>query len=112
MDKILTLLDGSAYSESVCHHTAWIAEKLNASVTIMHVLGRREGVASTDLSGTLSLGARTSLLEELSALDEQRRGEKGQGPQLRFPLAPPILIDRAVNGADGWTAGSADVVGR
>lgn len=72
MDKILTLLDGSAYSESVCHHTAWIAQKLNASVEAMHVLGRGEGAVSTDLSGTLGLGARTALLEELSKLDEQR----------------------------------------
>ncbi|HBZ43849.1 MAG TPA: universal stress protein UspA [Maritimibacter sp.] len=72
MDKILTLLDGSAYSESVCHHTAWIAQKLGASVEAMHVLGRREGATSTDLSGALGLGARTALLEELSTLDEQR----------------------------------------
>ncbi len=72
MDKILTLLDGSAYSESVCHHTAWIAQKLHASVEAMHVLGRREGAASTDLSGALGLGARSALLEELSTLDEQR----------------------------------------
>jgi nucleotide-binding universal stress UspA family protein len=72
MDKILALLDGSAYSESVCHHTAWIAQKLNAGVEAMHVLGRREGAGSTDLSGTLRLGARSSLLKELSSLDEQR----------------------------------------
>jgi len=72
MDKILALLDGSAYSESVCHHTAWIAKKLNTSVEAMHVLGRREGAASTDLSGALRLGARSALLAELSSLDEQR----------------------------------------
>ncbi|SLN70872.1 universal stress protein [Roseisalinus antarcticus] len=72
MDKILALLDGSAYSESVCHHTAWIAKKLNADVEAMHVLGRREGAASTDLSGALRLGARSALLEKLSALDEER----------------------------------------
>lgn len=72
MDKILTLLDGSTYSESVCHHTAWIAQKLNASVEAMHVLGRREGAVATNLSGTLGLGARTALLTKLSTLDEQR----------------------------------------
>lgn len=72
MNKILTLLDGSTYSESVCHHTAWIAKKLNASVEAMHVLGRREGAVSTNLSGALGLGARTSLLTELSTLDELR----------------------------------------
>jgi nucleotide-binding universal stress UspA family protein len=72
MDKILALLDGSAYSESVCHHTAWIAKKLNAGVEAMHVLGRREGAGSDDLSGALRLGARSALLKELSSLDEQR----------------------------------------
>ncbi|MCJ7874168.1 universal stress protein [Phaeobacter sp. J2-8] len=72
MDKILTMLDGSAYSESVCHHTAWIAQKLNAGVVAMHVLGRREGAASTNLSGALSLGARSALLEELAGLDAKR----------------------------------------
>jgi nucleotide-binding universal stress UspA family protein len=72
MDKILALLDGSAFSESVCHPPAWIAQKVNAGVEAMHVLGRREGAASADLSGTLRLGARSSLLKELSSLDEQR----------------------------------------
>lgn len=72
MDKILALLDGSAYSESVCHYTAWVSKKLNADVEAMHVLGRREGAATTDLSGALRLGARSALLEELSSLDAQR----------------------------------------
>ncbi len=72
MNKILALLDGSIYSESVCHHTAWVAARLPASVEAMHVLGRREGVDKQDLSGTLRLGARSRLLAELAALDEQR----------------------------------------
>lgn len=72
MDRILALLDGSDYSESVCHHTAWIAQKLNAGVEAMHVLGRREGATPTDMSGALRLGARSALLAELSAMDEQR----------------------------------------
>ncbi|MEI4262303.1 universal stress protein [Roseovarius sp. D0-M9] len=72
MDKILALLDGSEYSKSVCHHTAWIARKIDVGVEAMHVLGRREGAESTDLSGTLGLGARSALLEELSRLDAQR----------------------------------------
>lgn len=71
MDKILALLDGSAYSRSVCHHAAWIAKKLDASIEAMHVLGRREGPASADLSGALRLGARSTLLAELASLDEQ-----------------------------------------
>ncbi|MCQ0972002.1 universal stress protein [Paracoccus sp. TK19116] len=71
-DKIIALVDGSAYSRSVCDHAAWIAERGGCAVELMHVLGRREGGAGSDLSGAISLGARTALLEELSSLDEQR----------------------------------------
>lgn len=72
MNKILALVDGSIYSESVCHHSAWIAGRLNADVELLHVLGRRETAPAADLSGSLRLGARTALMEELAALDAQR----------------------------------------
>ncbi|TNC59443.1 universal stress protein [Rubellimicrobium roseum] len=70
-DKILALVDGSIYSESVCHHAAWAAARLNAGVDLLHVLGRRE-VPTGDLSAALRLGARTALLEDLAQLDAQR----------------------------------------
>lgn len=70
-DKILALVDGSIYAESVCHHAAWAASRLNAGVDLLHVLGRREAPTG-DLSGALRLGARTALLEELAELDAQR----------------------------------------
>lgn len=70
-DRILALVDGSIYSESVCHHAAWAASRLDAGVDLLHVLGRREAPTG-DLSGTLRLGARTALLGELAELDAQR----------------------------------------
>ncbi|SHJ78784.1 Nucleotide-binding universal stress protein, UspA family [Palleronia salina] len=71
-DKIIALVDGSTYSRSVCDHAAWIAGRGGYSVELMHVLGRREGSGGSNLSGAIALGARTALLNELSALDEQR----------------------------------------
>ncbi|MTJ03871.1 MAG: universal stress protein [Sediminimonas qiaohouensis] len=71
-DKILALIDGSAYSESVCHHAAWIAQRTDAAIELYHVLGRREAQSAGDLSGAIKLGARSRLLEQLSTLDEQR----------------------------------------
>lgn len=71
-DKILALVDGSLYSASVCEHAAWIAARTGAAVELLHVLGRREGAEKPDLSGAIRLGARSRLLEELAALDEQR----------------------------------------
>jgi nucleotide-binding universal stress UspA family protein len=71
-DKIIALVDGSIYSESVCHHAAWIAQRTQAPVELIHVLGRREAPEKSDLSGAIRLGARTKLMEELAELDAQR----------------------------------------
>src|SRR6056297_2905814 len=70
--KIIALVDGSIYSESVCHHAAWIAKKTRSPVELIHVLGRRGGPEKQDLSGSIRLGARTKLMEELAELDAQR----------------------------------------
>lgn len=70
--KIIALVDGSIYAASVCEHAAWVAARTGWAVEILHVLGRREGVAKADLSGSIALGARTALLEELAELDGQR----------------------------------------
>ena len=68
---LMALVDGSAYSESVCRHAAWIATRTGAQVKLYHVLDPRRARSKRDLSGSIKLGARSDLLEELSALDEQ-----------------------------------------
>jgi nucleotide-binding universal stress UspA family protein len=71
-DKIIALVDGSIYSESVCDHAAWISGRNGAPVELIHTLGRREGPSSKDLSGSIRLGARSRLMEELAELDAER----------------------------------------
>jgi len=71
MSKIIALVDGSVYSESVCDHAAWVANRKGASVEVVHILGRREA-AQSNLSGNIGLGARTKLMEELADLDAQK----------------------------------------
>lgn len=72
MNKIIALVDGSVYSQSVCDHAAWIAQKTGSAVEILHVLGRRQTASNpSNLSGSIALGARTTLLEELSDHDAQ-----------------------------------------
>lgn len=68
---LLALVDGSIYSKSVCDHAVWAAGPMNAAVDLLHVLDR-PGARHSDLSGAITLGARTALLDELSTLDEQR----------------------------------------
>ncbi len=71
MPTIVALVDGSLYSHSVCDNAAWIAGRTGAELELMHVLGRRHPAGPTNLSGSISLGARSALLEELATHDEQ-----------------------------------------
>ncbi len=73
MEKLIAFVDGSVYSQSVCDHAAWVAGRTGVAVEVHHVLGRREGGPDrANLSGNITLGARTALLEELTDLDAQR----------------------------------------
>lgn len=69
---LIALVDGSGYSESVCHHAAWIAARMQAKVKVYHVMARVADAGAQDLSGAIKLGARSRLLAELSELDAQR----------------------------------------
>ncbi len=70
--NILALVDGSTYATSVCHAAAWIAGKLGLGVDLLHILHDAHAKGTGDLSGALTLGARTALMEELVTLDAQR----------------------------------------
>ena len=73
MKKIIALVDGSVYSQSVCDHAAWLARLTGAPVEVVHVLARRDVSSQpANLSGSIGLGARTALLEELAELDGQK----------------------------------------
>ncbi|GGK40619.1 universal stress protein [Salinarimonas ramus] len=73
MRTILALVDGSLYAGSVCDLAAWAAARTASTVTLLHVLGRRETATTPiDLSGSLRADAREALLAELAANDESR----------------------------------------
>ncbi len=71
MRKLLVCIDASNYAKSVTDCAVWAADRLDASVEVLHVIQRNDAVAARhDLSGTVGLDARSSLLEELVAIDE------------------------------------------
>lgn len=75
MPKLVSLIDGSMYTQSVCDLSTFFAKRLEAAITVVHVLGRREASdanSEANLSGSIGLGARTALLAELADLDEQK----------------------------------------
>lgn len=69
--KVLACIDASNYATSVVEHAAWAAARLSATVEVLHVIQRNDAVAArNDLSGTVGLGAKSGLLEELTRIDE------------------------------------------
>lgn len=73
MPKLIALIDGSTYSESVLDHAAWVATTIGASVDVVHVIGRRDlSSAPVDFSGNLEVGAQSLLMDELAEHDAQR----------------------------------------
>lgn len=99
--RVLACIDGSSYTPAVCDAAVWASQRLDAPLKFLHALQRKKEAGSTDLSGSIGLDARESLLEELVSLDEKRNKlAMERGRQL---LA--IAKERA------QTAGSSEVDG-
>lgn len=68
---ILAAIDASGYAASVCDLAAWASARLDLPVELLHVVQRKDAVAERhDLSGAIGLGVKSSLLEELTRLEE------------------------------------------
>lgn len=70
--RITACIDGSAISAAVCDTAAWASAVLEAPLTFLHVLEKSRSPATEDFSGSIGLGSREHLLDELTALDEKR----------------------------------------
>jgi nucleotide-binding universal stress UspA family protein len=94
--KILALVDGSAYSASVCDHAAWISQRTAAPVELIHVLGRHAASDIHDHSGAIALGARTALMAQLAELDAARAKLMSQSGRAILEDATALLEQRGV----------------
>lgn len=72
MTYVTACIDGSASAPAVCDYASWASQRMNAPLTLLHVLDQRQYPVSVDLSGNIGLGSREHLLDQLAALDEQR----------------------------------------
>ncbi len=97
MRKIIAVIDGSAYSASVCEHAAWVANRSGAEVDVIHVLSRRNTAADqANLSGSIGLGARSALLGELAELDAQQARLAQKRGRAILVDAEALLTERGV----------------
>jgi len=73
MHRILTCTDGSVYAPSIYDHTAWAAQRLSASVHVLHMLdAQRERAQIADFSGNIGPDTGEDLLEDLVTLEETK----------------------------------------
>ena len=69
---VLACIDGSTLSEAVCDYAAWIAQRVDAPLKLLHTIDHHhETAATTDLSGNIGLDSRDHLLEEITSLEQQ-----------------------------------------
>ena len=73
MNTIYACIDGQACTTAVIDWGIWAAGRLPAPLALLHVLERAPELPNVgDYAGTIGLGAQEVLLQQLSALDEQR----------------------------------------
>ena len=72
--NILACTDGSVYSTSVYDHAAWASRQMGgASIHVIHMLNpHHKEPAKANYSGSIGVGARSALLNELVELEATR----------------------------------------
>ncbi|MFC3095706.1 universal stress protein [Alteromonas sediminis] len=70
--NVVAGIDGSKLSTSVADYASWIAQTVGVPLTFLHNLEHREPPVSSDLSGSIGLGSREHLLDELIELEARR----------------------------------------
>jgi nucleotide-binding universal stress UspA family protein len=69
---ILACIDGSKLSEAVCDYAAWIAQRVDAPLKLLHTIDHHHEKAETaDLSGNFGIDGRDHLLEEMTDHEQQ-----------------------------------------
>lgn len=69
--QVVACIDGSKLSEPVCDYAAWISQKTQAPLTLLHTINHHHETAiKTDASGAIGLGAQEHLRNEITELEE------------------------------------------
>jgi nucleotide-binding universal stress UspA family protein len=70
--QVVACIDGSEAALAVCDYSAWASQRMGAPLMLLHVLDEEKYPARTDMSGSIGLGSREQLQEELVSLDQER----------------------------------------
>ncbi|HLT13600.1 universal stress protein [Marinobacter sp. SS5-14b] len=72
MLRVVACIDGSRAAPAVCDYAAWASRHMDTPLMLLHVLDEERYPAEPDLAGSIGLGSREQLLDELAELDRKR----------------------------------------
>jgi len=70
--QVFACIDGSRSSEAVIDYAAWASRSLDTPLNLLHVINNPHAPTKADYSGSMGLGTREKLLEQMVELEEQR----------------------------------------
>ncbi|MEC9482677.1 MAG: universal stress protein [Halomonas sp.] len=95
-EHVMACIDGSGYAGAVCDYAAWASRRLEAPLTFLHVLDNHPPPNEGDLSGSIGLGSREHLLEELASLDERRARLSQEQGRLMLEAACERAVEQGI----------------
>lgn len=94
--NVLACIDGSKLTDAVCDYAAWMAQKIDAPLELLHTIHHQVPPKKADLSGNIGLGTQEHLLEELTQLEQQRSKLLLQQGKLMLEAAQKRVIESGV----------------
>jgi len=96
--QVLACIDGATLTESVCDYAAWVSQKTDTPLTLLHTINHHQETSDTsDLSGNIGLGSQEHLLEEITSLEQQQSKLKMQRGKLILQTATDYLQKQDFN---------------
>lgn len=78
-NTVLACVDGSGLMDAVCDYACWIAQRVDAPLTLLHSIDHHpETSTMLDLSGNIGLDSKDQLLEDIIRLDQEQNRLKLQ----------------------------------
>ena len=71
-NRVVACIDGSHFNTVVCDYACWISRKVGAPLKLLHNIEQESVSKVRDLSGSIGLGCQEHLLEELTAIEQER----------------------------------------
>ncbi|MFT5452414.1 MAG: nucleotide-binding universal stress UspA family protein, partial [Enterobacterales bacterium] len=94
---ILACIDGSSVTEAVCDYSSWIAKGALAPLKLLHTIEQGNIPVIADYSGAIGLGSSEELLNDLTEIEQQRRGLLIKQGQLMLDAAKQRINESGID---------------